>query len=166
MTLHRLFSAGSKPVRFCRGSPARPTVSRPRHPRALSGCPLRPGSPGRSRVGSCGSSGYSRVTGRLVMPRGAIPVSEDAQGGYGRSIAAIRAVPGSGSYPEALRVRLPPSRPLPRGRDAGVYKGSRPLAFTARAVLPTLPQVGTVVCPWVAAQYRCPLHSVTAISPR
>ena len=45
------------------------------------------------------------------------------------AIAAIRAVPGSGSYPGALRVRLPPSRPLGKGRDPLGTLGSRLSAF-------------------------------------
>ena len=52
-------------------------------------------------------------------------------------IAAIRAVPGTGSYPGALRVRLPPSRPRPKGRDPSVCKGSRPFASRSKLILPT-----------------------------
>lgn len=42
-----------------------------------------------------------------------------------RGIAAIRVVPGTGSYPVALRVRLPPSRLGSRDHDPSHSKGSR-----------------------------------------
>lgn len=50
-------------------------------------------------------------------------------------VAAIRVVPGTGSYPVALRVRLPPSRPFANARYPSICKGSRPLSQRQNALM-------------------------------
>ena len=49
-----------------------------------------------------------------------------------RDIAAIRVVPGTGSYPVVLRVRLPPSRRLRSKPDPRFFKESRPVSWAPK----------------------------------